>query len=240
MNPDSHPSIEQQSQELDRATTQINLVRQYSEQAFARYLGHDTRPENLLRVVQINLFNALAGNSLMLGLSTAWLYCHSISPFGRYGPSPKNGTISTLPASYPASLRPTTLQTSITHHPWIDLLPWPQLRDTYLLLIEQELIDEDDLCYDIVEFDASENPSEKAALIVWGEPWDPWGWEASIPFLRKWGWTLKGCPEILRATNYWREKRGEKKLDLPVNQGKGHVIRNGGVEEVIRLKQSPA
>ena len=237
VNPVCEPPKEEEQQELDRVATRLNLVRQYSEQAYARYLGHDTRPENLLRVVQINLHNALAGNSLMLGLSTAWLYCHSVSPFGLCGPSPNQDAISALPASYPENLRPTALQASITHHPWIDLLPWPQLRDTILASIENEIIDEDELCYDIVEFDTSANPAEKAALIVWGEPWDPQGWEASTTFLRKWGWTLKGCPELLKATNYWREKRGERKLALPPTEMQWNITTHGAEGELLKSQR---
>lgn len=203
---------QQQQKKLDAVALRLKLMQQYSEQAYARYLCHDTRPENLLTVVQVNIFNALARNSLMLGLSNAWLLCDSISPFGPGGLS----TESANTPAYAPNLHPTALQTCTPHHPWIDLLPWPQVRDTILRLTEEELIDEDDLCYDIAEFDTFVSPSDKAALIVWGEPWDPRGWEASIPFLRKWFGILHGCTEILEATNYWREKRGEKKLKLPL------------------------
>lgn len=34
-------------------------------------------------------------------------------------------------------------------------------------------------------------------------------WEAIVALFRKWGWLLTGCLEILEATNYWRENRGE-------------------------------
>jgi hypothetical protein len=186
------------------------LVRQLADQAYAEYLGQNPRPEHLLRVVQINVFHALARNAAALGLSTLWLLCESISPLGQIGPPTP---LVALPPSYPDSLAPTPLQATELHHPWIDLLPWPVLRDRILRLCSGNLIDEDDLCHDIVEFDTSQG-SDKAALIVWGAPWDPKGWEASPAFLRKWGWLLENCAEILEATNYWREKRGEQKLSF--------------------------
>lgn len=43
-------------------------------------------------------------------------------------------------------------------------------------------------------------------------PYDPRAWEATVPFLRKWGWVVRECRELLVSTNYWREKRGEKRL----------------------------
>ncbi|KAI5923676.1 hypothetical protein F4810DRAFT_202797 [Camillea tinctor] len=204
---------QQKQQKLDEVATKLNIIQQLSEQAYARYLAHDLRPENLVRLVQVNIFHALQGNADVLRLSTSWLLCDSISPFGQYGPSP--ATIKTHPHTCPENLRPTALQLSVSHHPWIDLLPWPELRNNLLLLTRDELIDEDDLCHDVVEFDSSVSCSDMAGFIIWGEPWDPRGWEASAAFLRKWAWTLHGCTSILEATNHWREKRGERKLKLP-------------------------
>lgn len=74
-------------------------------------------------------------------------------------------------------------------------------------------MDDDDLCFDMAEFDAPRD-RESMSLIVWGEPWDPRGWEATVPFLRKWGWLLEGCTELLEGTNYWRTRRGERKLEF--------------------------
>lgn len=84
------------------------------------------------------------------------------------------------------------------------------MRDNFLKAIgDPDLCDEDVLCQDLCQYDAS---TGKATLIVWGSPWDPRSWEASPAFLRKWGFLLYGCDEILQATNYWREKRGEGRI----------------------------
>lgn len=78
--------------------------------------------------------------------------------------------------------------------------------------------DEDDLCYDIFEIqDADMCLEGKTSLIVWGNSWDPYGWEASEEFLKKWHILLSGCSEIWQATNYWRSRRGEKALAYEVN-----------------------
>lgn len=74
--------------------------------------------------------------------------------------------------------------------------------------------DEDRLCNDLVEFE--DIPNEQTGLIVWGEPWDSAGWEVSETFVRNWGWTVKGCVELLESTNYWRTTRSEKPLVFEV------------------------
>jgi len=187
------------------------MFRRFAQEALAEYVGGAPRPTRLPTLVQLNVFSALTRNAAALGVSKEWLADDTISPFSRHGPDLGlffPGMASSVP--YPDSLRPTALQVAVPHHPWIDLLPIPRLRDNILCAtVEPDALDEDDLCYDLVEVTGE---SDKASLIVWAEPWNPRGWEVSVAFLRKWGWLLKGCPEILEATNYWREKRGEKRL----------------------------
>lgn len=50
--------------------------------------------------------------------------------------------------------------------------------------------------------------------MVWGESWLVESWEMSEGFVRKYAWLLEdeGCEEVIRATNRWREKRGEELL----------------------------
>ncbi len=185
-----------------------------TEQAYCEYLQDTPYLERLPGLIQVNIFNALSRNSMSLGLSTTRLLCEATSPFGQVGPRTPTAI------SYPQALSPTALQDSTPHHPWIDLLPWPVLRDRILQLVVSERIDEDDLCHDLVELDTTQG-SDKASLIVWGEPWDPWGWEASRAFLRKWGWLVEGCTEILEATNHWREKEGRGKVNVRNPTGNG-------------------
>ncbi|GJC87783.1 hypothetical protein ColLi_10621 [Colletotrichum liriopes] len=97
----------------------------------------------------------------------------------------------------------------IVHHPWIDLFPFPRLRDNVLLGVAAGLLDDDELCADILEV-KDEDLSGRPSLIVWGEPSDWMAWEANEAFFRKWGFLARGCHEILRSTNHWRAKRGEK------------------------------
>lgn len=53
-------------------------------------------------------------------------------------------------------------------------------------------------------------------MLIWGEPWRIDGWEVTEGFLRKWGWLLKGCDEMIEASNRWRGLRGEEPLVVEV------------------------
>jgi hypothetical protein len=53
---------------------------------------------------------------------------------------------------------------------------------------------------------------ERAGLLVWSDPWDVRGWEVTEGFVKKWGFLLKGCHEMIEATNMWRSARKEDPL----------------------------
>ena len=186
----------------------------FASQAYSDYAGGKPQPVQLPTLVKLNVFNALARNAAALGLmTTEWVLCDAISPFGRSGPL---AFTYELPGgkTCPPSLRPTNLQLAIPHRPWIDLFPLPRLRDNLLLAMKSsKAFDELGLCFDMVEaYGTTTSRPDDPLLLVWGEPWNPYSWEASVAFLRKWGLLLRGCREILESTNHWREKRGETRL----------------------------
>ncbi|KAJ2898737.1 hypothetical protein MKZ38_003690 [Zalerion maritima] len=185
---------------------------------YTNYSLRSPRVSDLQLLITLNVLNAMAHNAAKLGIPSEGL-CRDefISPFNLVGPSSVTQTIEDSTSSLPPpSLRPTALQMKISHHPWIDLIPFPCIRNNFLtalLTYEETGFDEDELCHDMCEVERGTPSDEKPLMIVWGAPWDPMGWEASLPFLRKWGWLIKGCEaEILESTNYWREKRGERRL----------------------------
>ncbi|RDW74102.1 hypothetical protein BP5796_07544 [Coleophoma crateriformis] len=191
------------------------MTEKYEALARRDFLLGSPRVDQLLTLIQFNVFRALINNTVTMGWDFAWLECEEpISPWNR-ADAPQL-------ALCPASLRPTPVQQAIVHHPWIDLWPIPQMRDN--LLLAGETYDEDRLCNDLVEF--CEIPNEQTGLIVWGEPWDPAGWEVSENFVRNWGWVVKGCVELLRSTNYWRKRRGESPLIFEVQD----IGAGGGIE----------
>jgi hypothetical protein len=121
----------------------------------------------------------------------------------------------------PLSLIPTSLQRSVPHKHWIDLIPDPMLRDNIIResqrgpeaasVLEDLLLDLAG-CLTTHEQMRGTEMSGRAMIIVWTTPWSPWGLEVTEAFQKKWGHLLSGCRDILLATNMWRRKRGERPL----------------------------
>jgi len=180
-------------------------VIEFEKWVLARQSIGSPRTDHLLILVKFNVFRALISNCMDLGLSFGEIAPHeALSPFT----DPRNPKSHIV--NLPTALQPTKLQKEILHHPWIDQLPIPRMRDN--LLRATNMYDEMELCRDLVGFFSASNM--RAGLVVWGEPWDPSAWEVTESFLIYWGWTIKGCLELVESTNQWRRKRGEDPLDF--------------------------
>ena len=162
--------------------------------------------DHLLVLVKFNVFRAMVSNGGDLGYTAdaGMVDDDALSPFT--DPSNPRWHL----RSVPADLQPTRLQRQIPHHPWIDILPSPVMRDN--LLLAGDSYDEMELCADLVGF-FSESKG-RTGMIVWGEPWDAAGWEVTESFVKHWFWTIRGCEQLLRSTNYWRQRRGEGPLQV--------------------------
>ena len=170
--------------------------------ALQYYTMGSPRTDLLLNLITLNFTKALMENKRILGLRPNDLHDDAISPFNTAGPR-QDTCLETLPKS----LQPTLIQRSIPHHPWLDLLPIPQMRDNLILAGEFE--EEEQLCLDMK---GSGAPQPGNGIIVWSDPWDPAGWEVTAPFACSWGWVLRGCLDLAVSTNRWRVQRNEKPL----------------------------
>lgn len=161
------------------------------------------RTDLLLDLFQLNFIRAIMENMRILGLKSDQFHDDAISPFNTAGPW-QDDTLHKLPIS----LQPTMIQRSTPHHPWLDLLPIPQMRDNLILAGEFE--DEMQLCLDMKG--SGSKRSGRGGIIVWSDPWDPAGWEVTEAFVHSWGWVIKNCYDLANSTNRWRAKRNEKPL----------------------------
>lgn len=171
--------------------------------AFQYYMMGSPRTDLLLHLIQLNFTRALMENTRILGLKSDQLHDDAISPFNTAGPW-QDDSLYTLPIN----LQPTVIQRSIQHHPWLDLLPVPQMRDN--LILAGEFDEETQLCLDMKGCGSTR--SERSGIIVWSDPWDPAGWEVTEPFARSWGWVIRNCYDLAHSTNRWRMKRNESPL----------------------------
>ncbi|KIW05387.1 uncharacterized protein PV09_03902 [Verruconis gallopava] len=192
----------------------IARVREAIKAAYQAYMLNVPGPTNLHMLIRLNVLQAIARNAVLMGFWTEGL-CKDdyVSPYNDHGPRLPHETLPL--ANCPAALAPTRLQRTMIHHPWIDLFPFPDFRERVLRALDAGILDEDELCLDILEVDGRDL-EERPALIVWGESSNPMAWEASVQFLRRWGWLVQGCPELLESTNYWRERRNERRLPQPL------------------------
>ncbi|KAF3391431.1 hypothetical protein F1880_007415 [Penicillium rolfsii] len=178
------------------------LMALYERQAIASYKLASPQADHLLSLSRLNIWRAANENIVAAGMTTEYLWAEeSLSIFSVPAAKIAKETV-------PASLWPTLLQMTVPHHPWFDIFPFPKIRDNFLC--GDIDFDEDDLCHDLMGF--WDNCRSDATLLVWGLPWDPSNWEVTEAFARKWGWCLRGCPEILISTNRWRVRRGDKPL----------------------------
>lgn len=161
--------------------------------------------DHLMSLIRYNIYRAVAVNSWAIGIDPRLMHSDILSPF-----TSNDTEITKFSRSLPPSLRPTAVQRSVPHHPYIDLFPFPSLRDRLIEL--GDTIDEDELCADFAGENLTSELGGHTGLISWGEPWDPHSWEVAEPLWEKWPTVLKGCSGLLQATNYWRQRRDEPRL----------------------------
>ncbi|EEA20845.1 conserved hypothetical protein [Talaromyces marneffei ATCC 18224] len=175
---------------------------------------------NNLRLKQFTTISALRASIESLGLTFSMLSNPDTeSPFYRGSLSKDAAELIIAKERFDdvaPHLRPTIAQIRHSHHPYLDGLPFPSLRERIIeaCSLEPPIIDEEDLCNDL----------EKGGLICWGSylgngncatgsgaPWDYRSWEAQPWFLRKWWFFIGGSQaELFQQTRWWHEMRGDR------------------------------
>ncbi|KAI0197839.1 hypothetical protein F4808DRAFT_287224 [Astrocystis sublimbata] len=183
------------------------LVRGFETLVYNSWLARAPKPALLPALVKFNVARAMLANGKVLGITDRWqLEDDAISIFSLNGPWLSSLDIQI--GALPKELQPTALQRRTAHHPWIDLVPIPTLRDN-LLRRGVDNFDEDALCQAMF----GHGDHSYAGLLVWSDPWSSSGWEVTEEFARSsWAWTIAGCCELQHATDKWREVRGEPAL----------------------------
>ncbi|CAH0017145.1 unnamed protein product [Clonostachys rhizophaga] len=190
----------------------IFLDRAYQDWSLSRPV-----PKDLPTLSRLNAFDALMRNAQILQIPVEALGSDDDdSPLlltSRHSTGSQQ-----LSGQFPDHLRPTELQKSVRHHPWLDLFPFPSLRDRILQGLQAGELDEDtvcdELCCDLLNLESKTEPP----VLIWGDSWQASQWEFSISFIDRWAVLLEDCQEILAATNHWRRLRGAEAFSLPPNQ----------------------
>ena len=185
---------------------------------------------NNLRVEAICFTAALYTLGMHVGITEEMICAdQSLSPF--FWPSAESAddmakaslmcTVRTTFKTIKPDLRPIAEQVTVSHHPYIDVLPFPTLRKN--LIANQAQVDEDGFFHDMLSGlvcwggagVGKRDRDESTGYASTGTPWDVRSWEAEIWFLKKY-WTLLGGEdgELVRQTEWWRSIRGDETMDV--------------------------
>lgn len=167
----------------------------------------DPSADLLIHLTTLNSLRAIMFNMSLMGLPIKEMSDErSVSQFNSLD---SERTASGRRRPLPSSLQPTQRQLAVVHHPWIDVLPFPSLRD--MMIAQAEEIYDSGFCHDALGLYSH----VAAGLLTWGRPWDPFGWEITDDFAEKWHLILYDCHELVMSTNYWRARRREPGIQEP-------------------------
>ncbi|CZR51863.1 uncharacterized protein PAC_01740 [Phialocephala subalpina] len=175
--------------------------------------------KNTLTLIPTSSLQAYLSNAMALKLPISGLKNEAFqSPF--YQPEAyASGNMAALEVAWnelPKALRPTPAQITQPHHPWMDMIPFPTIRERALTLssLDPPMIDIYDLKNDVFM---------NSGIFCWrvggsggsGQPWDMRSWEAEPWFLQKW-WILVGGETggVWEQTQWWRGMRGKPKVEM--------------------------
>lgn len=176
---------------------------------------------NTLTLIRTSTLQAYLTVATSLKIPIQELYLETCpSPFYQQQASDSIDLCQAIIASYnnklSRDLLPTPLQITVSHHPWLDLLPFPSFRERVLslMIMTPPMIDILELKHDIFMNDGifCWRPSERGGT---GHPWEGRNWEAESWFLKKW-WMLLGGEEgdLWKHTQWWRLMRGNEKVQM--------------------------
>ncbi|CAM1511245.1 Fc.00g087580.m01.CDS01 [Cosmosporella sp. VM-42] len=127
--------------------------------------------------------------------------------------SPFNSGTATPSNLLPAAWRPTVSQVMVPHHPMLDFLPWPTVRDRIINILElpDELRPPNAVGpLGLVNFAYDVEHNSEGVRIYGGDPYDPKTWEVGQVLFERW-WFLFDR-EIIETSNQWRRMRGAPQL----------------------------
>ena len=206
-------------QDASHEPTQLQMPNQYPGSQALSLLPADPLM-NTLQLTRTTVFAASLRNAICLGLDLIELCAcqtNCMSPF--YRPmcpqdDPKALIASVSNSAIPANLRPTLAQIMIPHHAYIDLLPFPLLRERAIMLSAAlpSRFNLWELKLDIYVRNAMvcwQRKDGGGSQIGGCQPWDMKSWEVAPWFLAKWCVVVDGEDgEIGKQSSWWRAVKG--------------------------------
>ncbi len=161
----------------------------------------------LLPVYELTLLKGLIRIAERLGSPEDVWSLTSQSPFTKGGGTPAS--------QLPPTWQPTATQILMPHHPFLDFLPWPSVRDRVINIFSLPEGTRPpsasgptglaNLAYDIED-------NSEGVRIYGDDPYDPACWEVGQVFFQRW-WFLFDR-DIIATSNRWRRLRGAPPLAI--------------------------
>lgn len=204
--------------------------------------------EQLLHLIHYNVFRGCYRNKLILGHKALAMFPDK-DPI-RFDISwPSYSRVVPVKPGIPEKLMPSQSQMDLIHTTWINVFPFPRMRDN--LIRWEACFDHQEFVFDlmgvgpdpllfvqrkylpmepdvetqmILKTEEDELTTGRTGMILWGEPYLLESWEVTPGFLRKWAWTMEGCEELIESTNKWRRIRGEDPIYFSVSSSQGQRV----------------
>lgn len=157
----------------------------------------------LLPIPALTLMRACLTNATRLGIVFMLWDSTSISPFYTGGVRPNfdqaSGCSATSTstgidiATLPENLRPTRTQQLLPHHPLIDILPWPTVRNKLIMFFAQpEELRPAQLGMEQLVEDFEDEVEGVVVKAGGAEPWEAHTWEVGKALEKRWWFVLDG------------------------------------------------
>ena len=193
----------------------------------------------LLPVNELTILRAALRIAARLGCSNTFWDLSADSPFcptlsmeesAGAGLAPSSSSIPPPPAPRPAGMdgtgshlpkawQPTTSQLLLPHHPIMDFLPWPSVRDRIISVFnlpETARPRPASGPLALVEFAYDLEDGAEGIRIWGGDPYDPSCWEVGQVVFEKWWFIFDR--QVVEQSNRWRAARGAEALKVKGNQ----------------------
>ncbi|CAH0059575.1 unnamed protein product [Clonostachys solani] len=162
----------------------------------------------LLPVHELTLLRAFRRIAERLGCASSSLWeLDCLSPFNQGTATPSD--------QLPVAWRPTVAQITIPHHPMLDFMPWPSVRDRILTMFNMPESTRPPGAQGplaLVNFAYDFEDNAEGVRIYGSDPYNPESWEVGQVLFERW-WFLFDR-SIIETSNRWRKRRGAPQLLL--------------------------
>lgn len=200
----------------------------FSSSSNSSVTDHLSPDSYYIPVTELTLLRAVMRISARLGCTEAMWQLDGQSPFfestkkkNSSESNPDKNTETGLTAAnaedsvalLPPNWRPTRAQRFVPHHPALDILPWPSVREKLIGLFslplnERPPIAADPLALVHLIYDLEDSAE---GIRIWGsDPYDPTCWEVGQLVFERWWFVFDR--DIIEQSNRWRELRGASRL----------------------------